>query len=80
MDAPGIDAMKPTLTLLTALLAHPAIVGLFRCQLAGTHGNDRWFEGKAKRTYLRDDGTPFPIMAARIREANQAACDQATAR
>jgi len=72
--------MKPTLTLLTALLAHPAIVGLFRCQLAGTHGNDRWFEGKAKRTYLRDDGTPFPIMAARIREANQAACDQATAR
>ena len=53
------------------------IVGMFRCQLIGTHGNDRWFEGKAKRTYLRDDGTPFPIMAARVREANQAALQAA---
>ncbi len=62
---------------IAAALAHPGIVGVFRCQLIGTHGNDRWFEGKAKRTYLRDDGTPFPIMAARVREANQAALQAA---
>gem|GEM_PF-5015453 len=65
-------------------LAHPGIVGVFRCQLIGTHGNDRWFEGKAKRTYLRDDGTPFPIMAAKVSEANRvslkAAYDKAAAR
>jgi hypothetical protein len=62
---------------IAAALAHPGIVGVFRCQLIGTHGNDRWFESKAKRTYLRDDGTPFPIMAARVREANQAALQAA---
>ena len=67
------EAAEDSAKWLTAALAHPGIVGVFRCQLIGTHGNDRWFEGKAKRTYLRDDGTPFPIMAARVREANQAA-------
>ncbi|MBM3854983.1 MAG: hypothetical protein FJ399_17815 [Verrucomicrobia bacterium] len=78
------DAAEDSAQWIAAALAHPAIVGVFRCQLAGTHGNDRWFEGKAKRTYLRDDGTPFPIMAARIREANQtalkAAYDKAAAK
>jgi hypothetical protein len=57
---------------LTAALAHPGIIGVFRCQLIGTHGNDRWFEGKAKRTYLKDDGTPNPEMAAKVSEANRA--------
>jgi hypothetical protein len=36
-------------------------------------GNDRWLEGKAKRTYLKDDGTPFEQMAAEVSRANQAA-------
>lgn len=67
------EAAEDSAKWITAALAHPAIVSVFRCQLIGTHGNDRWFEGKAKRTYLRDDGTPFPIMAARVREANQTA-------
>jgi hypothetical protein len=53
-------------------LSHPAIIGLFRCQLAGTHGYDKWFLGKAKRTYLQDDGTPFPAFAEKVREANRA--------
>lgn len=57
----------------TAALAHPGIVGVFRCQLIGTHGNDRWFKGKAKRNYLKDDGTPFERMAAEISKAIQAA-------
>ena len=71
------EAAEDSAKWITAALAHPAIVGVFRCQLIGTHGNDHWFEGKAKRTYLRDDGTPFPIMATRVREANQAALKSA---
>ncbi|HUT90178.1 MAG TPA: hypothetical protein VMY37_11820 [Thermoguttaceae bacterium] len=62
---------------LSAALTHPGIVNVFRCQLVGTHVNDHWFEGRAKRTYLRDDGTPFPIMAARVSEANRAALEAA---
>lgn len=65
---------------ITAALAHPGIVGIFRCQLIGTHGNDRWFEGKAKRTYLKDDGSPFPEIAAKVSEANHAALKAAYAR
>jgi hypothetical protein len=78
------EAAEDSAKWLTAALAHPGIVGVFRCQLIGTHGNDRWFEGKAKRTYLRDDGTPFPNMAARVsaanREALKAAYEKAAAR
>jgi hypothetical protein len=62
---------------ITDAMAHPAIVGIFRCQLAGTHGNDKWFLGKAKRTYLRDDGTPFPTFAEKIRESNHIALQDA---
>lgn len=64
---------------LTAALAHSGIVGVFRCQVIGTHGNDRWFEGRAKRTYLRDDGTPFLAMATRVSAANRAALKAAFA-
>ena len=77
------DAAEDSANWLAAALARPYIVGVFRCQLIGTHGNDRWFEGRAKRTYLRDDATPFPIMAARMAAANRAAlqplvkCDHA---
>lgn len=71
------DAATDSAKWLTAALAHPGIVGIFRCQLIGTHGNDRWFEGKAKRTYLRDDGTPFPHVAARVSEANRQALNAA---
>jgi hypothetical protein len=41
--------------------------------------NGRWMfitpegHGKAKRTYLRDDGTPFPRMSESIQAANRAA-------
>lgn len=37
----------------------PFIIGVFKCQFIGTHGNDRWFDGRARRTYLQDDGAPF---------------------
>lgn len=67
------EAAEDSAKWLTAALAHPGIVGVFRCQLIGTHGNDRWFEGKAKRTYLKDDGTPFSEIAAKVSVANKAA-------
>ena len=57
----------------------PSVVGVFKCQLIGRHGNDRWFEGKAKRTYLRDDGTDFPARTALTREAHAAALEAAYA-
>ena len=66
------EAAEDSAKWLAAALAHPDIVGVFRCQLIGTRGNDRWFEGKAKRTYLRDHGTPFPEMAAKVSAANKA--------
>jgi len=71
------DAATDSAKWLTAALGHPGIVGIFRCQLIGTHGNDRWFEGKARRNYLRDDGTPFPHVAARVSEANRQALNAA---
>lgn len=38
----------------------PYVVGVFKCQLIGSHGNDRWFpSGGMKRTYLQDNGEPF---------------------
>ena len=57
----------------------PCVVGVFKCQLIGTHGNDRWFDGKAKRTYLRDDGTDFIYRTARTRAAHAAALEAAYA-
>jgi len=50
----------------------PYVVGVFKCQLIGTHGNDRWFPtGRMKRTYLRDDGLPYEYRTDVTREAHQ---------
>jgi hypothetical protein len=67
------DATEDAVEWISQALAHPGIVGLFRCQLAGTHVNDHFFNGPAKRTYLRDDGTPFEILTKRISLANREA-------
>lgn len=57
--------------------AEPYIIGVYICQLAGRHGNDRWFpEGRMKRTYLKDDGTPYPYRTRRMAEANRAVLDK----
>ena len=55
----------------------PYMVGVFKCQLIGLHGNDRWFEGRARRTYLKDDGAPFQHRTAITREAHRTALQQA---
>lgn len=58
---------------LVAAMERPYLVGVFKCQLIGTHGNDRWFEGKARRTYYQDDGTAFVHRTAITRAAHQEA-------
>ncbi|WKN45108.1 hypothetical protein [Tunicatimonas pelagia] len=55
-------------------LAQPYIIGIFKCQFIGTHGNDRWFpKGRMKRTLWQDDGTPFPVMTNRVSQAHREA-------
>ncbi|MBM3741018.1 MAG: hypothetical protein FJW39_35225 [Acidobacteria bacterium] len=57
-----------------AALREPYMAGVFMCQLIGVHGNDRWFPtGRMKRTYLRDDGTPFAARAAKVGAAHTSA-------
>ncbi|GAB5405665.1 MAG: hypothetical protein Aurels2KO_38960 [Aureliella sp.] len=58
---------------LVAAMQRPYMIGVFKCQLIGLHGNDRWFDGKSRRTYLRDDGTTFEYRTKITREAHQAA-------
>jgi hypothetical protein len=58
-------------------LQQPYIVGVFKCQFIGTHGNDRWFpEGRMKRTLWKDDGTAFPVMTERVSQAHREALDE----
>ena len=58
----------------TAALQQPYIIGVFKCQFIGTHGNDRWFpEGRMKRTLWQDDGTAFPVMTGRVARAHREA-------
>ena len=57
---------------LQGVFSLPYVVGVFKCQLIGSHGNDRWFPaGLMKRTYLRDDGTPFSIRTAAAKKAHE---------
>ena len=58
-------------------LNQPYIVGIFKCQFIGTHGNDRWFpKGRMKRTLWQDDGTPFPVMTERVSRAHREALNE----
>ena len=55
-------------------LQQPYIIGVFKCQFIGTHGNDRWFPaGRMKRTLWQDDGTAFPVMTERVARAHREA-------
>ena len=59
-------------------LEQPYIVGVFKCQFIGIHGNDRWFpKGRMKRTLWQDDGTAFPVMTKRVSQAHRQALQQA---
>ena len=61
---------------LEAAAATPYVVGVFKCQLIGTHGNDKWFGDRSRRTYLQDDGRPFAYRTQRTRDAHAAALRQ----
>ena len=62
----------------TTALDQPYIVGVFKCQFIGTHGNDRWFPaGRMKRTLWQDDGTAFPVMTERAGRAHRQALSAA---
>lgn len=57
-------------------LSQPYLVGVFKCQFIGTHGNDRWFpKGRMKRTLWQDDGTRFPNMTRTVSQAHRTALD-----
>ncbi|MEM7699712.1 MAG: hypothetical protein AAF236_15060 [Verrucomicrobiota bacterium] len=58
---------------MVAAMETPYLVGIFKCQLLGTHANDAWFDGRARRTYLRDDGTPFGHRTEITRRAHEEA-------
>ena len=60
---------------LVAAVSQPYVVGVFKCQLIGTHANDRWFDGRARRTYLQDDGQPFAYRTERTRQAHREALE-----
>jgi len=65
-------ASKETAEWLKGVFSLPYVIGVFKCQLIGTHGNDRWFpEGRMKRTYLQDDGQPFPVRTEITKKAHE---------
>ncbi len=74
------EAAEDVADWVTAALQQPYIVGVFKCQFIGIHGNDRWFpEGRMKRTLWQDDGTAFPVMTDRVARAHREARQRAYA-
>ena len=70
---PEEKAAQQSAAWLIECLQRPYMVGVFKCQLIGLHGNDRWFDGKARRTYLKDDGSEFEHRTEITRKAHQTA-------
>ncbi len=68
---PEPEATRDTNQFLFDAFDTPYIIGVFKCQFIGSHGNDSRFPaGRMKRTYLKDDGTPFPHRTDSTREAH----------
>ena len=65
------EAARQAADWLVQCMRRPYMLGVFKCQLIGLHGNDRWFEGKSRRTYLRDDGSVFGHRTEITRQAHQ---------
>jgi len=60
-------------TWLRDAMAESYMLGVFKCQLIGIHGADAQFEGRSRRTYLQDNGTPWPNRTHITRQAHAAA-------
>ena len=56
---------------LVSAFEQPHIIAVFKCTLIGLHDADRRFGGKSRRTYFRDDGTPFPVRTEMMKKANR---------
>ncbi|WP_373513515.1 hypothetical protein [Persicitalea sp.] len=65
------EAVRDIATWLDELTELPFVIGHFKCQFIGSHANDRWFEGKAKRTTIKDDGTDFDVMSDEIAKSQR---------
>ena len=75
-----VEAAEDVANWVTAALERPYIIGVFKCQFIGIHGNDHWFpEGRMKRTLWQDDGTAFLVMTERVAQAHRAALQRAYA-
>ncbi|QXD25089.1 hypothetical protein F7C95_04090 [Opitutia bacterium ISCC 51] len=65
------EATEETNQFLIDSFDQPYIIGNFKCQLIGSHGNDSKFpEGRMKRTYLKDDGSPWPVRTEETRKTH----------
>lgn len=66
-----LNASREAARYFDELFELPYVIGAFKCQLLGSHGNDRWFPaGRMKRTYLRDDGRAFTKRTEIARQAH----------
>jgi len=57
----------------------PHLIGVFMCTPIGTHAADRLLGGTSRRSYFRDDGTPFPVRTDMMKKANREALQAAYA-
>ena len=73
------EASKQAAEWLVSAFERPYIIAAFKCQLIGLHGADRSFGGKSRRTYYKDDGSPFPIRTEITRQAHRKALEAAYA-
>lgn len=71
---PEAEASREAARWLSHAIKEPYIAGIFLCQLAGTHVNDRFFPpGSMKRTFLREDGSRTAFRTSIFSRANAAA-------
>ena len=71
MIKPEEEATEETNQFLIDSFDQSYIIGNFKCQLIGRHGNDSKFPlGRMKRTYLQDDGSPWPIRTEETRKTH----------
>lgn len=55
---------------LRSAMTRPYMIGVFKCQLIGLHGNDKQFNNRSRRTYLKDNGDPFEVRTEITRTAH----------
>lgn len=68
---PEAEAAADRAKWLSDACAQPYLIGVFRCFLLGLHPNDKMLEGRGRRSCLRDDGTPFPVITESTGAANR---------